>query len=367
MRVYIKPGVSVLKDKNSNLIHFSISTSSVHKIYEFTSEYLLFIELLKIENDVNIIFKKIQNEFPNFSKEEFLKNIEALRLDGILIYERSVPKEFNHQNSERYKRQVEFFGDINAVEINSWNFQLKLKKSTVLILGLGGLGSWIAQYLAMAGIGRLIICDFDKIEIHNLTRQALYTTQDIGRLKTDSLEQHIKLINSDVRVDKVNIKIESEEELITLTKYFKVADVIINCIDYPDINTTSSWVSKICMQLNKPHIIGGGYSGHIGLIGPTVIPYKTACWECISQKYRDDLQHDDSEILINNRKSSGAIVFLSSMIANIQSWDCINLLTGLNTPMTINRKGYLNICDFSIEWEEISRNLKCKVCGKKYE
>lgn len=84
-------------------------------------------------------------------------------------------------------------------------------------------------------------------------------------------------------------------------------------------------------------------------------------------KYRDDLQHDDSEILINNRKSSGAIVFLSSMIANIQSWDCINLLTGLNTPMTINRKGYLNICDFSIEWEEISRNLKCKVCGKKYE
>ncbi|RSI63477.1 Molybdopterin-synthase adenylyltransferase [Streptococcus oralis] len=257
---------------------------------------------------------------------------------------------------------MDFFGDLNPVVINSWDFQKKLKESVVLILGIGGLGSWIAQLLTMMGIGKLIICDFDYVEEHNLTRQTLYDINDIGTKKIDSLSRKLLLINDNLVVEKINKKIENKTDLLDLKKQICLSDVIINCADFPDINTTSTWVSELCMKFDKKHIIGGGYNGHTGLIGPSIIPYKSACWKCFDEKYKKEVENSDLEVVINTRKSAGAISVLSNIIASIQAWECVKLITDVDEIKTLNRRGFFNINTFEIEWEEIDEVDKCSTC-----
>lgn len=365
MNIYIKKGVSVLYNRKNGDIHFSISTSGVHKIYNITDEYHVFLELIQIEHDVDDIYYKIKKKYPEFKKQEFLETIEELRKEGILTYDVSHTESFSTQEINRYKRQVDFFGDLNPVVINSWDFQKKLKESVVLILGIGGLGSWIAQLLTMMGIGKLIICDFDYVEEHNLTRQTLYDINDIGTKKIDSLSRKLLLINDNLVVEKINKKIENKTDLLDLKKQICLSDVIINCADFPDINTTSTWVSELCMKFDKKHIIGGGYNGHTGLIGPSIIPYKSACWKCFDEKYKKEVENSDLEVVINTRKSAGAISVLSNIIASIQAWECVKLITDVDEIKTLNRRGFFNINTFEIEWEEIDEVDKCSTCRGK--
>ena len=363
MKIYIKNGVSILRDKKNANIHFSISTSGVHKIYSVSDEYLLFLDLVQSEHETDVIYDEIVKKYPEFQKLEFLETIEELRNEGILAYETSDSYDFSDHEIDRYKRQVDFFGDLNPHIINSWEFQKKLKESAVLIIGVGGLGSWIAQLLTMMGIGKLVICDFDFVEEHNLTRQTLYDVNDIGSSKIDALGKKLFLINNNVLIEKIDKKIKNKDDIYDLTNQIKSVDVVINCADFPDINTTSNWISELCMKYNKKHIIGGGYNGHTGLIGPSIISYKSACWKCFDKKYLKNVDSSDLEVMINTRKSAGAVSILSSIVASIQTWECVKLITGIGDVQTLNRKGFFDINTFEIEWEEIDRLDNCELCG----
>ncbi|MGT2755785.1 ThiF family adenylyltransferase [Streptococcus ovuberis] len=152
------------------------------------------------------------------------------------------------------------------------------------------------------------------------------------------------------------------DNLKTLESAVISADIVINCTDYPDINTTSTWISNLCMKLNKPHIIGGGYSGHTGIIGPTIIPNQTVCWECINSSHKEFLSKSSQNVIINMRKSAGANVILSSFVANIQAWECIKVLTNISSPTVINRRGFLDVNTLSIEWVTSKARANCDYC-----
>lgn len=162
---------------------------------------------------------------------------------------------------------------------------------------------------------------------------------------------------------KIDKKIKNKDDIYDLTNQIKSVDVVINCADFPDINTTSNWISELCMKYNKKHIIGGGYNGHTGLIGPSIIPYKSACWKCFDKKYLKNVDSSDLEVMINTRKSAGAVSILSSIVASIQTWECVKLITGIGDVQTLNRKGFFDINTFEIEWEEIDRLDNCELCG----
>ncbi|MGT2667574.1 HesA/MoeB/ThiF family protein [Streptococcus rifensis] len=189
MKIAIKPGVSLLYNIKDKRFQFSISTSNIQKIYEMEPEYVYFFKLLSKYDDDSIIFSEIQARFPNFKRKEFISTIEILRREGIISIKQPIPATISHEESIRYNRQVNFFSNLNPEKLNPWDFQNKLKTSKVLILGIGGIGSWIAQYLTMSGLGEIYICDFDIVELHNLTRQTLYSVNDLGKKKTDALEK----------------------------------------------------------------------------------------------------------------------------------------------------------------------------------
>src|SRR5512137_2390992 len=107
----------------------------------------------------------------------------------------------SHQEKERYKRQMLLFGEKG---------QIALKDSSVLVAGAGGLGSPIAYYLAVAGVGHIRIVDHDRVERSNLNRQILHTEKDIGVLKADSAREKLTQINPDILIDARGIAIDAQ-------------------------------------------------------------------------------------------------------------------------------------------------------------
>ena len=132
----------------------------------------------------------------------------------------------------------------------------KLKKSTVGIAGLGGLGSNVAISLARAGIGKLILIDFDKVELSNLSRQYYFLDQ-IGKLKVDALKDNIKKINPEIIIESFNIKLKKG----SMEKPFKDADVVIEALDKAE--TKTAFIEEILIKLkDKPIVAASGVAGY---------------------------------------------------------------------------------------------------------
>ena len=132
----------------------------------------------------------------------------------------------------------------------------KLKKSTVGIAGLGGLGSNVAISLARAGIGKLILIDFDKVELSNLSRQYYFLDQ-IGKLKVDALKDNIKKINPEIIIETFNIKLKKG----SMEKPFKDADVVIEALDKAE--TKTAFIEEILIKLkDKPIVAASGVAGY---------------------------------------------------------------------------------------------------------
>ena len=132
----------------------------------------------------------------------------------------------------------------------------QLKDSSIGIAGLGGLGSNAAVSLARAGIGRLVLVDFDKVEENNLTRQYYFRDQ-IGKTKIEALKENIERINPVVKVDIYNQKLVKG----SMDKLFKDVDVVIEALDSAEIKTT--FIEEILMKLpDKPLVAASGVAGY---------------------------------------------------------------------------------------------------------
>lgn len=132
----------------------------------------------------------------------------------------------------------------------------KLHNSSVGIAGLGGLGSNAAVALARAGVGRLVLVDFDNVEKSNLDRQYYFTDQ-IGKAKTEAITENIKKINPDVLVETHNVKLVKS----SMDVFFKDVDVIIEALDNADIKT--EFIEEIMLKLaNKPVVAASGVAGY---------------------------------------------------------------------------------------------------------
>ncbi len=127
--------------------------------------------------------------------------------------------------------------------------QEKLKKAKVLVIGAGGLGCPILQYIATAGVGFIGIMDFDTIEIHNLHRQILYTENEIGKEKTLVAKEVVSKLNPLIEVEAINMKLTSENAGTIIQNY----DVIV---DGSDNFATRYLVNDTCVQFQKPLIYG---------------------------------------------------------------------------------------------------------------
>ena len=244
----------------------------------------------------------------------------------------------NNKEKSRYARQIRLsqIGEVG---------QQKLLDASVLIIGMGGLGSPAALYLAAAGIGRLTISDFDQVEDSNLQRQIIHRTKDIGELKAHSAKRTIAEINPDCEVVALDWQLDDDE----LEKYVAEADVVLDCTDnFP----TRFAINRACVKALTPLISGaairleGQIASYIpGLDGP--------CYQCL---YKEQYENTETCAM------EGVLSPVVGVIGTLQALQAILVLTGKSE----NVNGKLMLFDgLNMEWQSvrIPKNPNCPVCS----
>ena len=229
--------------------------------------------------------------------------------------------------------------------------QEKLTKSHVLIVGAGGLGSPAALYCAASGVGKLTICDFDNVDLTNLQRQIIHTTQSVGINKALSAQQTIYEINPEVNVQTIQQK-SSEAEFKILAEN---ADVVIDCSDN---FATRYALNRVCFALKKPLVSGAaiGFEGQI-----TVFDFRhenSPCYHCLFP----DLNISGGEESDLRCATNGVFAPLVGMIGTTQAAEALKLLMNIGESL----QGRLLLLDaLAMEWRTIklSRDSKCAVCS----
>lgn len=241
------------------------------------------------------------------------------------------------------------------------HFQI-VRKSRVMIIGLGSVGTWVAQSLLMSGVRHFLFVDGDRVELSNLHRQGGFTEASIGQLKTDAFARRLKEMDAEVEIDCI---VDWLDEVFFERHDIGHIDLIINCADKPTVDETSMIVGKYAMSHGIPHIIGGGYNLHQSLIGQVVIPGKTACLECFRMNLDDLNEIDTSNIrkLENKNRRVGSFPPLSALSSAITANEAFKALAGLdNLTMTGQRTEFLlRILNFANV--EMPRRHDCKWCG----
>ena len=226
--------------------------------------------------------------------------------------------------------------------------QEKLTKSHVLIVGAGGLGSPAALYCAASGVGKLTICDFDVVDLTNLQRQIIHTTQSVGINKAVSAQQTIYEINPEVSVQTIQQK-SSEAEFKILAEQ---ADVVIDCSDN---FATRYALNRVCLQLKKPLVSGAaiGFEGQI-----SVFDFRHEASPCYHCLFPDTGEDTDLRCATN-----GVFAPLVGMIGTTQAAEALKLIMNIGKSL----QGRLLLLDkLAMEWRTIklARDPKCAECGQ---
>ena len=143
-------------------------------------------------------------------------------------------------------------------------------------------------------------------------------------------------------------------------------DLIINCADKPNVDTTSMWIGEYAMKRGIPHIIGGGYNLHLSLICQTVLPGKSACVNCFKKKLEEENKIDPQKVkklMVKNRKV-GSFGPMCSLIASMVGMEAIKILTKYIEPSNVNRRGEFDIYTMDIQYKYYERRYDCEWCGK---
>ncbi|WP_067178172.1 ThiF family adenylyltransferase [Sulfurospirillum sp. UCH001] len=244
----------------------------------------------------------------------------------------------------------------------------QLQNSHVVIVGLGAVGSWTAIQLAKTGIQHFVLVDLDKVDISNLNR-SFFSEEHINEYKTYSIRKQLLEINNKIKCDEKNILMTSPEQIEKIIINIKSQNiVVINCADNPNVDITASLVHQACIKYKIPYIIAGGYNLHLTLIGPSIIPFETACFDCIQFQLNFN---DPVDEIINSRK----LVRPNRNIGNIASTSIISSTFVVNETLKIllkskklyptmtNRRGTINFFDNDIKFTNFFKMPTCKSCA----
>lgn len=223
--------------------------------------------------------------------------------------------------------------------------QQLLRDSAVLVVGLGGLGSAAALYLAGAGVGRLLVADRDRVEPSNLQRQVLYRSGDLGRAKTEAARAQLAALDASVAVE----AFEGRLEPARLRAMVEGADVVLDCTDnFP----TRFAINAACVRARKPLVSGAAirFEGQLAVFDARRAD--GACYACLFPE-AGEAQETCEE--------AGILGPVAGAIGSLQALAALKLLLGRNAD--VNRLRIWNALD--MEWRTVAfaRDPACPVCG----
>jgi adenylyltransferase/sulfurtransferase len=224
--------------------------------------------------------------------------------------------------------------------------QERIKSSSVLIVGTGGLGSPLALYLAAAGVGNIGIIDFDNVDVSNLQRQILYNDSDVGKSKVEIAKERIEKLNPEVKVNAYNEKLINVNALDIFKNYSIVADAADNF-------QTRYLVNDACALSGIPDVWASVYKfeGQVSIFDAK----KGACYRCfhsIAPKHWS----------VPSCGENGVIGAITGIIGSIQACEVLKIITGTGMPLT-GRLLYFDALNMITKEFKIKKDKNCFLCG----
>jgi len=248
---------------------------------------------------------------------------------------------FRADQYERYKRHL-------ALPEFGAEGQQALLAARVLLIGAGGLGCPLAQYLAAAGVGTLGLVDYDVVDASNLQRQVLYGTRDVGRPKAEVARERILALNPDVKVEVHQVRLASDNALAILGDY----DVVV---DGTDNFPTRYLANDACVLLGKPNVHGSifRFEGQATVFDARRGP----CYRCLYPE-------PPPPGAVPSCAEGGVLGVLPGLVALIQATETIKLITGLGEPL-IGRLLQYDALAMSFTEFRLRKDPACPVCGER--
>ncbi len=244
----------------------------------------------------------------------------------------------NDEQLLRYSRQIM----LPSIGIEG---QQRLLDASVLLIGLGGLGAPVAMYLAAAGVGRLTLVDFDQVDLSNLQRQIIHTTDRIGTPKVESARQALAALNPEIEIDCLGHQLEGDE----LSAQVRRADLVVDACD----NFATRFAINAACHENSTPLVSGAAIRMEGQV--SVFPGKpgSPCYRCL---YPENGQVEDT------CTANGVLAPVVGIIGSIQATEAIKCLTGAGSTLD----GRLLILDaLHMQWRslKLKADPHCPVCG----
>ncbi|MFZ1970956.1 MAG: ThiF family adenylyltransferase [Candidatus Nanoarchaeia archaeon] len=335
-KLKLKDSIYILKDSEDI---YQVIFTGTRKIKKFKVDPLVkrVIEELKTEQTSERLLNTLK---PNYDEKAITKCLSALEKEGIV-------REYSPQDNDRYSKQISFIDELTDSSDETIIIQEKIQNSKVSVFGVGGIGTWIINGLYQIGVGEIRVTDPDKVEESNLNRQLFFDSKDIGKYKVNVIKRKLKDANI-IPFRKVVSENESLEEMIL------GSDFLVNCADSPSIAETTRIIDKYATKYNIPYCVAGGYNMHLGMVGPIIVPGKSA-------KFDDFLEYQKSSDplgkleVIKDISQTGNLGPVAGAVANIQVMEIFKYLIGKGN-LNIDRFAEIDFMNLGISWRTFGKN-----------
>jgi molybdopterin-synthase adenylyltransferase len=309
-----------------------------------------------------MIVDELLAERPHLDRESVVEAAETLILSGYIEDAAAeIDPRLHEDEIERYGRNENYFSWVDTTpRSRKFELQGRLKASSIAVLGLGGSGSSVAVSLVAAGVGHVRCVDFDVVEVSNLSRQFLYTEEDVGRPKVRSATDHLRRLNHHVRVEGLELRIGSVDDAVHC---LDGVDLAVLCADKPNPEI-QYWVNDAAVRTETPWSICL-YAGPM-LTSGIFVPGLTPCYRCLLATARTAVDDDSSpfgEAVYGEGEENAVISPSSALTGHFGALEAIYFLTGLGAQ-TVGRVFHLNLLVYDHQYYvEPEFDPGCLSCG----
>lgn len=278
------------------------------------------------------------------------------------------PPELTPRELRRYSRNTEFYSyfsdrDSEAGPVDRYAPQITLKNSSVVVLGVGGLGSHVALHLTALGVGRLHLVDNDVVDESNLNRQSLFTDDDIGRPKVQVAARRLSQVNPLVRLSTSSSPVESIDDAARLIVR---SDLLICAADRPRVDL-DRWINEACMAERRPWMRGAS----VGLTAvlDLFVPGRTDCVECRLQPDSETgLAAPDVFVrelrALDDHLVSPCISPVSGLLGALTAFETLKFLTGMTPTPLLDSQLVIDLPRTEIHYLPTRPRESCPVCSQ---
>jgi molybdopterin/thiamine biosynthesis adenylyltransferase len=278
--------------------------------------------------------------------------IEQLDALGLVSREAPAPETvLGAADLERFDRQLAWLADRFPSRAEALAGQERLAGASIAILGVGGLGCWVAAALACAGAGRFVLVDDDVVELSNLNRQVLFAAGDVGRPKVHAAADALLAFNPGLTVDARRRRLRSSKDV---EGAIAGCDFAVETADWP-MYELARWIDRACRLLGVPHITAAQHPPLVR-VGPMRIPGRSPCLACVEREDRAQfpLAAELEAFRAARRRPSPTLGTASGLIGTLVATEILHHLTGAHPPRTLDASFLFDLATFESRIEPAS-------------